>query len=969
MAKKSHKRYGRYEKEQSGCMWGLISIFDFRHGRFTRRLTSDTKHGNGRHVAGAGYSRSRPNLLTNCDEKHNGMDVGIHHLSDDDEIKAMKVEHGKTSVKALMDEEMSKVQLSNTHFPSAAIEHSKPDLEQEGWAEKNHRQTNKTDKVACDQHFHDLGASESLETHQTYHANSTEIISALLESYNQNHPCQEMHLDHKNRIGSRKSHKSKSHMKGKNAILEGKLCSAMEAFLNQKFVDAKLLNRDGALHQSKEFLDALEIINSNRELFLKLLQDPSSILVQHIQGLRNSQAEKPSKAKQCKSFTGAELSEEEISNPRQHKELLGHKHFQKPNMHNLFRRKDKLQSNNPSKRIVVLKPGPARFQNPTTVTSTSSSPQSLYSFGDQRESERVTSQFSLREIKRKLKQVIGESIKERNRISKDGILHRIPYGQQDSGDIANEISGKNVGKDFPSKISCQSEVTSKYSLSSNGKNKRGNPDECQSSIDYDTLPSVDNNKNLNITTIVHSQRRETHIYEEAKKHLAEMLNSGDEDEDLVNRQVPRSLGRILSLPEYNMVSPTLSPGRDKEPVVSPRLSPGRDKEPVLVPEEMNVSPHKNFQTSSENIWWFKIPFRQNFESVHCDSNKPGVELQVPKSNSELLKGPLPDIEAQESICRGDSITKGSTEIVEIKDIMCTENSMLLEIRSEPDMDRPTTSTNHINDVSERCGVEESFECSRLDPSGEKPPLESQVASFSASPLLIHEIKTPEGTTKKLEWTSPVSVLEPFLSEEVLSPSTAVAQHANLSNPPQINSEEEEKSALKVTENEISLRTCMEDEESKFEYVRTVLKDSGFSCEEFNRRWHSSDQPLDPSLFNEIETTTTQFYDERKLLFDCINEALMDVHERYFSCSPWVSFVKPNPRPIPVGENVLREIWEGIDWHLRPQFPRTLDQIIAKDMGKSGAWLDLRFEAECTGIEMEEAILEELMEETILELWI
>lgn len=41
MAKKSQKRPLRHERGQAGCMWGLISIFDFRHGRTTKRLLSD----------------------------------------------------------------------------------------------------------------------------------------------------------------------------------------------------------------------------------------------------------------------------------------------------------------------------------------------------------------------------------------------------------------------------------------------------------------------------------------------------------------------------------------------------------------------------------------------------------------------------------------------------------------------------------------------------------------------------------------------------------------------------------------------------------------------------------------------------------------------------------------------------------------------------------------------------------------
>lgn len=43
MAKRSKQRGGRQKKEQSGCMWGLISMFDFRHGRATKRLLSDRK--------------------------------------------------------------------------------------------------------------------------------------------------------------------------------------------------------------------------------------------------------------------------------------------------------------------------------------------------------------------------------------------------------------------------------------------------------------------------------------------------------------------------------------------------------------------------------------------------------------------------------------------------------------------------------------------------------------------------------------------------------------------------------------------------------------------------------------------------------------------------------------------------------------------------------------------------------------
>lgn len=43
MTKKSHKRLTRWRKENVGCMWGLISFFDFRRGRSAQRLLSDKK--------------------------------------------------------------------------------------------------------------------------------------------------------------------------------------------------------------------------------------------------------------------------------------------------------------------------------------------------------------------------------------------------------------------------------------------------------------------------------------------------------------------------------------------------------------------------------------------------------------------------------------------------------------------------------------------------------------------------------------------------------------------------------------------------------------------------------------------------------------------------------------------------------------------------------------------------------------
>lgn len=52
----------RFEKDQSGCMWGLISMFDFRHGRSTRKLIADRRHGS-KHTLGKDSIPFLVNLL------------------------------------------------------------------------------------------------------------------------------------------------------------------------------------------------------------------------------------------------------------------------------------------------------------------------------------------------------------------------------------------------------------------------------------------------------------------------------------------------------------------------------------------------------------------------------------------------------------------------------------------------------------------------------------------------------------------------------------------------------------------------------------------------------------------------------------------------------------------------------------------------------------------------------------------
>lgn len=60
------------------------------------------------------------------------------------------------------------------------------------------------------------------------------------------------------------------------------------AFIRQKFMDAKRLSTDEKLQGSKEFHDALEVLDSNKDLLLKFLQGPDPLFSKHIHDLQGS---------------------------------------------------------------------------------------------------------------------------------------------------------------------------------------------------------------------------------------------------------------------------------------------------------------------------------------------------------------------------------------------------------------------------------------------------------------------------------------------------------------------------------------------------------------------------------------------------------------------------------------------------------------------------------------------------------
>lgn len=166
---------------------------------------------------------------------------------------------------------------------------------------------------------------------------------------------------------------------------------------------------------------------------------------------------------------------------------------------------------------------------------------------------------------------------------------------------------------------------------------------------------------------------------------------------------------------------------------------------------------------------------------------------------------------------------------------------------------------------------------------------------------------------------------------------------------------------------VNLRTYSEGRQARFKYVETVLQASGLGFID-SERWHLAEKLLESSLLDEVGMSCSPHIDDPELLFDCINEALEEIQEKFFKCTPWVSLIISNLKLAPVGPRLIKEVSKRIEMHIPMCLPNTSDQIVTKDW-ECGSWMDLQFETENIVVEIWDTALDDLVEETIFDLWL
>ncbi|XP_043721278.1 uncharacterized protein LOC122668810 [Telopea speciosissima] len=771
------------------------------------------------------------------------------------------------------------------------------------------------------------------------------------------------------------------------------------ALVRQKFIEAKRLATDEKLRQSKEFQDALEVLSSNKDVFLKFLQEPNSLFSQHLYELQSIPPPpqtnritvlKPSKTMENNRFAGSEKRERRARKPTQVAEASG---WDKD------RTNQKEDSSAQPMRIVVLKPSPGKAYDVRTIGSSPTSSPRLPSnkdyYGELEDDEAQGS----REVAKEITQQMHESLSghHRNETFLSSLFSNGYVGDESS---LNRSENGYVGEGNLS----DSEVmtpTSRHSW--DYINRFGSP---YSSSSFSRA----------------SYSPESSVCREAKKRLSErwalMASNGSGPEQRQVRRSSSTLGEMLAL---SGTKKTATSGEEdcagSRNVLSSRSCGGEQE--MMVPTS-GGSTSRNKDESGE--------VSRNLlrsRSVPVSSTVHGSRLNVEVSDPKVDKSIVPKEETKSK--NGKSSLRGK-----ISSLFFSRSKKTREGKST------TCSVAGSQDESPNTASEVSLVLNPLSPQKTSDNVaycvtgcvpEGDLSSKNSSPAICVGAKQGTFSNETLlsnsgmpvenpDQPSPISVLEAQFDDDV-STSPQPSGHVLSDNhgPPVLHQPLKSGLIDKSPPIESIARTLSSNgacilptafnplnpsrfspkaakEEEHLLFVHALLSAAGLDHEEQSgtvfARWHSPDNPLDPSLVDKIcklkdekallhESKRRQHRSNQRLLFDCVNVALVDIMGYGSDVSSWAKASYMNKNTHSVGSPVtVDEVWGRVKELFSKEATCFLGEngdnnslvvetMVRKEVVGKG-WEELmRLEMDAIGKEIEREMLEKLLDEAIVEL--
>ncbi|PON76127.1 hypothetical protein TorRG33x02_243290 [Trema orientale] len=648
-------------------------------------------------------------------------------------------------------------------------------------------------------------------------------------------------------------------------LLHGELDNTTENMLRHNSIHERKRSVDALANHPNEYLDALDIISVNKELLLKILQDPGSPLAHHFSNQQALSAKRG--LDKCETFPSPVSLGKRGSTPSRLKQM------QKADCIGEGNQAIAESSNNPS-------PASANHRK------------------NQGETRAVLERF--KDLRKKIKHVIREGRKDRHIITMDAIIHKIPHGRKVEEEIDNQIKNSAIceeRKDIPGSV----HVTECMGPSLNKKRLGMRQMRRASSL----TESLDR----------YSMLYQTSFNREAKHQTPEGLKIRVKEGSSPYTSVPKYLARIYSLPDlksfldHEESSNTFSLEVPTNSVVDRDVSTRSSNEeqtsldfPIVSEDQLQTDDHREsvFEKASVEIGAI------NFVS--------GDQLALtPISNN------VENTQLGESVFQKASVEIGGINFVSVDQLALTPIS---------NNEENTQLGSHMHDYGSLTAEESEIE----------PVLLDELANL-AKQCEEEEEEPDVGTPQVSEAENYEEVLGKQLMEEISHPQVDAKDKA------------------------------------EFSYVRDVLELSGFSGNALLGTWQSDEQPVNPLVYEEVEGCLVLDPDcrgneggqcDHLLLFDLINEVLMEIYARSYSYCPFPLSSLSHISPMPAGANVLREVWALISWYLslRTEFEQSLDYVVGSDLAKSYGWMNLQFDTECVGLELEDLIFDDLLEEVI-----
>ncbi|KAK9087642.1 hypothetical protein Syun_030036 [Stephania yunnanensis] len=963
-----NKRGPNFEKQIPGCMGRMVNLFDFGPGVSGNRLLSDKAYRDGFLPSGNQEDLDRKVLPPTEDQT---ADAGRGY-----ELRRLSKKSGGTPMKMLIAREMSTKTESKQKPPNVVAKLMGLDI-------LPGQQHNLTSQRSCSKVYSQNMLSPSHRAVKCWPQESGfEDKQMQFESHNFQEQ-QEYEDAYKgwDQSPNKNNYRDNSLQRGKHKEQQS---DAKMDLVRQKFIQAKRLATDEKLRQSKEFQDALEVLSANKDLFLKFLQEPNSLFSQHLHDLQSIPSSpqtnritvlRPSKTTENVHYVGHERKSDKHMQRQSELVKTNGRDKCKPSLSPLFTNQNNTSSQ--PTRIVVLKPSPGKSHDIKAVVSSPTASPRLHENGELYEElddeEARSSREVAKEITRQMRESLGSNRREETVLSS---VFSNGYVGDDSS--FNRSENEYTGEDHLSDLDVMT-PTSRHS--------------------WDYVHRFGSPFSSSFSRASYSP--ESSVCREAKKRLSErwaLMSSNYSNQE--QRQVRRSsstLGEMLALFDAKKsckegiqgavgVSSSRSCGEEQN-LLEPtsHLSGGKEKDEDVVNSPKNLLRSRSVPVSSAaygsrlNI---EIPDSQP-EISRTDAPKV---LEKSKSAKSSFKGKVSSLFFSRNKKLNKEQPEASTDfsLIDKRECAVAETPGIYVKLSAGEL---TTISSHSvpNDI----------------PEGTQSP-----ALFSLGEPGMHESK------ENPDQPSPISVLDASFEDESSTPqfdettntqlqdSAACLKSNLIAKSPPIGS-----LARSLSYEEACLNTAISDplnsasaspeaeEREWFSFVQSLLSAHGLDSSDVSDAafidWNSLETPLSPLLLDKFvnlkedrelryEAKRRQRRSNQKLIFDCVNAALVDIIGHGSNPTPWTRFSSKIQGRISSGASVtVEEVWSRVrEWlSSQPKYSASESgdySLLVENMVKQevvgGRWAELlRTEVDGLGTDIESKMLDELVEEALFEL--